>query len=314
MRHRLLALLALLTVFALAVAACGDDTPVETGDDGSSTTTTAAPTTSVPNIDPDSPAARLAAARARWADEGPGSYRLTMRQLCFCPETVWSDTVVDGEVVAHDPVSDDSFFDPGERTMDDLFDEVQLAIDTGFATLDLEFDEETGALVRYWVDVEEMMADEEHGVEVVLGEPVEAGAIDVASLTDDYGCGYGFALGSPAQDLALVIHARGGAPDLATPVVFPTEGWTAELRVGADLFSNWCDDVIDSSEPVPVVDAVWALTGGTLSVDGGADVVEGSGNPVRASLTDALAASPGGDVIELGDLALVNNCYGCFAG
>jgi hypothetical protein len=96
-----------------------------------------------------------------------------MRELCFCPETIWADTITDGVVVAHEAVSEDSLFDPGERTMEDLFDDIDDVIDNGFATLDLDFDEDTGALVRYWVDVEEMMADEERGVEVVAVEPVE---------------------------------------------------------------------------------------------------------------------------------------------
>jgi hypothetical protein len=79
--------------------------------------------------------------------------------------------------------------------MDDLFDEVQAVIDTGYASLELEVDPETGALVRYWVDVDERMADEEHGVEVMsltFDEGVEAptAKIDSAALVEDHPCGF----------------------------------------------------------------------------------------------------------------------------
>lgn len=303
-----------MAAFVLVVAACGDDTPVETGDDGSSTTTTLAPSTSVPNVDPEAPEARLAAARARWADVGPTSYRLTMRELCFCPETVWTDTVVDGAVVSHEPESDDSFFDPGERTMDDLFDEVELFIVNGFATLELDFDEETGALVRYWVDVDEMMADEEHGVEVVAVEPIGPVEIDAAMLEDDYPCGFGFAIGSTDQTLGLYLYASGpDAPDVSKPIEFPIESWTAEVRVGRDLFANHCDDVWEEGEPEPVVDATWAVTAGTLVVEG---VGSGDCGSISAAgiLTGAVIESPDGATIELGDVELRNDGYGCFAG
>jgi hypothetical protein len=311
MTHRLLAVLA---AFVLVVAACGDDTPVETVDGGSSTTTTAAPPTSVPNVDPDSPEARLAAARARWAEEGPSAYRLTMRELCFCPETVWTDTVAAGEVLAHEAASDDNFFDPGERTMEDLFDDIEDVIDNGFVTLDLDFDEETGALVRYWVDVEEMMADEEHGVEVVAVEPIEPLEVVDALLEVDYPCGFGFAYGSIDQTLGLYLYASGfGAPDVSKPIELPAESWTAELRVGRDLFANHCDDVIDTSEPEPVVDEIWVVTAGTLVVEGVGS--GGCGSTMAAGiLTGAVIESPDGATLELGDVELRNDGYGCVAG
>lgn len=155
-----------LVLVLLAAAACGDDSTTETaGPTGSPTTTTST------SIKPDTPAAQLAAARALWADNGPKSYRLTTQQLCFCPETVWIDTVIDGTVVAHESANQESMFDPGAYTMEALFDEVNDVIGSGYATLELDFDSETGGLQRYWVDVSETTADEEHGVEVVSVEP-----------------------------------------------------------------------------------------------------------------------------------------------
>jgi hypothetical protein len=312
-------LFVLLAVLALLSIACGDDsTPVDAGEGPEDTTST---TTTPPPADPASPQERLAAARAMWAENGLASYRLTTQELCFCPETVWIDTVVDGSVTTHESAGDETFYDPGERTMEVLFDEVAAAIDEGYATLDLDFDPDTGALVRFWVDVDEMMADEEHGVEVRSLEPhVEEPVVvpvDAAALTDDYGCGFGFALGSAEQDLALVISATtgfGDGPDVSEPVVFPSADWTAEIRVGSDLFANWCDDVITASEPQSVVDATWTIVAGTLTIDGPVAPGDCAGSIVEATLTDAVAESPDGTSVDLGDIDLVNDTWGCFAG
>jgi hypothetical protein len=51
--------------------------------------------------------------------------------------------------------------------MEMLFDEIDTAITAGYATLDFEFDPATGAVIRYWVDIDERVADEEHGVDVI---------------------------------------------------------------------------------------------------------------------------------------------------
>lgn len=298
-----------LAVLALLAVACGDDSPVESGS-GPDPTTTSSP----PVGDPDSPAARLAAARGKWAVSGPTSYTLTTQELCFCPETIWIDTVVDGEVVTHVAGPDEGFFDPGERTMGTLFDEIEAAIDMGYARLDLDFDDTTGAVERYWVDVSEQMADEEHGVEVVALTPLDdRGDIDVRTLTQDYGCGYGFAIGSPDQDLALVIGFDGGvAPDVTAPINFPADEWSGVLTTGTDLFSNWCDDVIEESEPVPLTTERWTLVAGTLTI--GLPGTIDDGLPVSANLSGGVAESSAGETMDLGQIAFVNDCWGCFAG
>ncbi len=315
MTRRLIPLFVALALFA---AACGSDTiDTETGQGPASTTTSTSTTTTTAPVEDDSPAGQLAAARARWAEHAPASYVLTTRQLCFCPESVWADTVVDGEVVGHVALSDDAFFDPGGTTMEGLFDEVDAAITSGFAALDLEFDPDTGALVRYWVDVDERTADEEHGVEVMLLEPLDDDAtdIDVPTLTDDYPCGFGFAKGSPNEDLALVIQFDGfTSPDLGEPIVFPTDRWFGEIRIGSDLFSNWCDDVIEESEPTPVVDRRLRLSGGTLTIIRPADSTDCDGTTVTATLSGGTVRTLDGTVVELGDVDLANAGWGCFAG
>ena len=172
--------------FAAVLAACGSDdaAPVDTLPN-SAATTTVAPSTAPPitavavteppigddGFDPAEAQAQLDAAAARWDAQGLTSYTIVTQQLCFCPEQEWSDTVVDGEVTEHVALTDDAFFDPGPATMLSLFTAVQMVIDEGYATLDLEFDPETGALVRYFVDIDRRMADEESGVEVLSLEP-----------------------------------------------------------------------------------------------------------------------------------------------
>jgi hypothetical protein len=145
------------------------------------TTPVTAPVTEVPITEPpatDDAQSRLDAAAARWNDHGPASYTMVTRQLCFCPEQEWQDTVVDGEVAEHITLSDDSFFDPGPATMPSLFADIQAVIDEGYASLDLAFDSETGAVQRYFVDIDERMADEEHGVEVVSIEELAVTTTD----------------------------------------------------------------------------------------------------------------------------------------
>jgi hypothetical protein len=116
-------------------------------------------------------------ARVRWAEAGPTSYVMTTRVECFCPQGEWEDVVVDGEVTSHTSSGDEPLFDPGEQTMETLFDEVDEVLSADYVRMDLEFDPLTGALARYWVDIEEMMADEEHGVTVLSVVPLEDGEV-----------------------------------------------------------------------------------------------------------------------------------------
>lgn len=179
----------LVAIISLA-AACGSD-GAATGDTlpTPDVSTPEVPITEVPTSDPstndapvtdppattpvdDSAQAQLDAAVTRWNEVGSTSYTLLTRPLCFCPQQEWQDTVIDGEVTEHVALTDDIFFDPGPRTMLSLFAEVQAVIDDGYASLDLSFDPDTGALVRYFVDIDERMADEEFGVEVISIEPL----------------------------------------------------------------------------------------------------------------------------------------------
>ena len=182
--------IALLITLAAVTAACGSD-GAATGDTlptpgsvGTQVPASAAPVTEVPSTEspipvtqvktePDSTVqAELDAARELWAAQGPDSYKIVTQSLCFCPAEQWSDTIVDGVVTEHMALTDDAFFDPAARPMDVLFGLVQQAIDNGYASLTVSYDPDTGALQQFFVDVDEMMADEEYGVEVISVEPV----------------------------------------------------------------------------------------------------------------------------------------------
>ncbi len=179
MTRRALPLLVALTCLA---AACGSDgdAPGDTLPDPDVQVTevavTEVPVTEVPVAVTDPPVAddaqaQLDAAVVLWAAQGPASYTMVTRQLCFCPQQEWSDTVVDGEVTEHVALTDDTFFDPGPSTMLSLLADVQAVIDEGYASLDLSFDPDTGALIQYFVDVDERIADEESGIEVISLQP-----------------------------------------------------------------------------------------------------------------------------------------------
>lgn len=147
-------------------SACGSDSTVDTG--SPDPTDDSGPSTTAPDINSPDPFVRLTAARGLWDESGPTSYVLTTQLQCFCPQTEWTNTIVDGDVVSTESTGEDGFREPQALTMETLFDEVESVINDGYARLDLEFDTANGALLNYWVDIEETMMDEEHGVNVTV--------------------------------------------------------------------------------------------------------------------------------------------------
>lgn len=274
------------------------------------------------------PEGQLAAARAAWAENGLTSYTLATQEICFCPPGLWIDTVVDGVVTDHvfdgDDVfdGDNSFYDPGGRTMEDLFDSIEALLDRDYASIDLSFHPETGALDQYYIDMNELVADEERGIDVISVEPYDgetaATPVDVnaAALTTNYGCGFGFAKGSATQDLQLAVFWNGFAPegpDFATPIDLPNPAWSAEITTGSDLFANWCDDVIEEDEPVPVISSSWSFLAGTLAVS---PATPGGDCPTEVTgiLSGAVVESTTGKQVTLEPISLTNTSWGCFAG
>jgi hypothetical protein len=134
-------------------------------------------------------------------------------------------------------------------------------------------------------------------------------------LTEEYGCGYGFYVGSADQTAGLFLQyedfegAQSG--EVAVSSQIPGGSWNAELRFGADLFSNWCDDVIEPGEPEVVVEETWEVSGHVEIVD-----LPGAGQcgPATAELSGLTARNGDGDVIPLGDYEVQNESWGCLAG
>lgn len=134
-------------------------------------------------------------------------------------------------------------------------------------------------------------------------------------LTDAFPCGFGFYLSDAEQSAGLFISyvdfegARAG--EVIDSARLPGDGWRAEYQTGTDLFANWCDDVMEPGEPVPVIEEVWRVTG-NLEVTG--LPAAGQCGRATAELTDIEADNGDGDTISLGDYSVVNDSWGCFAG
>lgn len=107
--------------------------------------------------------ADLTAARARWKAAAPASYTMTYRLVCFCPELRATVTVENGQVVSFEPEGEIVI---DELTVEDLFADIQAAFDQNAARVTATFDADLGYPVDYFIDEDEMIADEEHGYTV----------------------------------------------------------------------------------------------------------------------------------------------------
>jgi hypothetical protein len=141
----------------------------------------------------------------------------------------------------------------------------------------------------------------------------DGGTSEPPELTEEYGCGHGFYLGTPDQDAGLFVISQSGFGQEvpAGTHQLPSEAWVSELQFGADLFANWCDDVLEPGEPEPVTDEVWRVSG-TLDIT--SVPAAGECGPAEGTLIGAVARTEDGDEIVLGDLDLQNDSWGCFAG
>lgn len=133
-------------------------------------------------------------------------------------------------------------------------------------------------------------------------------------LSDTYGCGYGFYVGTHDQTAGLFLLSNLDLAEAASAsgtFRLPGDEWTGDLSFGRDLFANWCDDVIEPGEPEPVVEETWQVKG-VLQVMSLPTV--GECGEARAALQQAVAVGPDGSMLELGDLDLINESWGCLAG
>ncbi len=138
--------------------------------------------------------------------------------------------------------------------------------------------------------------------------------VSASDLTVDHGCGHGFAKGSEDQTISLVVFHTGewteAGPSLDEPVELgPGSEWSARISIGADLFSNWCDDVIEEHEPTPRIDRNYTITQGTLVGE-----VDGMFALGRLDNVVAIPDDGVGEVIELPSIQLTNDGWGFFAG
>lgn len=157
---------------------------------------------------------------------------------------------------------------------------------------------------------------------VACGDATETGPEpalpDIAGLTVEWGCGYGFWLGNDEQTVALRFEALDAA-DLAVGETYPaasaadeTAIWLGSLHLGRDLYANWCDDVIEPNEPEPVLEGRWTVTDGTVEVI--ALPAPNECGAARAWLRGLAAEAEDGRSIDIGDLLVTNTAWGCFAG
>lgn len=143
----------------------------------------------------------------------------------------------------------------------------------------------------------------------------EADQVDLAAM-DEYGCGFGFWLGGPDQEVAVRfaaadrIVAEGELPPVTS---LPDEAWDATVLIGEDLYANWCDDVLEPGEPEPVVAEEWPITAGSITLHRPARA-DACPYEARATVTGLEATRPDGTSVELGGRELVNDAWGCFAG
>jgi hypothetical protein len=138
---------------------------------------------------------------------------------------------------------------------------------------------------------------------------------DPPELTVSYGCGFGFAIGDEQQRVGLVLtfldFEAATAGDVDTDYVLPDPAWDADLTFGYDLFSNWCDDVIEPDEPEVVIQQSLPVTG-RLVIESLPE--PGTCGPATGTLFGAEYTSENDGTVSLGDIELTNDFWGCFAG
>lgn len=138
------------------------------------TSTTAAPTTTTPpradagptvtgtEGDHDELQAALDVARARWDGRSFDGYVYRTTRVCFCPRSENEIFVDDaGVVTGQRTISGEPESEP--PTIDDLFDQLEAAIDGDAASISASFEQTLGYPVRFSIDFDEMIADEEQG-------------------------------------------------------------------------------------------------------------------------------------------------------
>jgi hypothetical protein len=110
-------------------------------------------------------------ARRRWARQGIASYQYRLTQLCFCPSEIvrpFAIRVSNGIIAevrdAETGEAPPSYYDP--RTIPELFEVIDQALDRHADSIDVEYDPQLGYPTRIMIDYERNTADEELGFRV----------------------------------------------------------------------------------------------------------------------------------------------------
>lgn len=111
---------------------------------------------------------RLEQAEAKWAKEGPASYTLVLRRICYCGDTEPRQvTVVDGAVTdvrlvgATTPLPFEQW--PWYPSVEALFAMLLEAIELPAHQIDADYDPARGYARDVWIDWSMNVADEEVG-------------------------------------------------------------------------------------------------------------------------------------------------------
>lgn len=250
------------------------------------------------------------------------------------------------DVLPVEPDADPASPPPGERleTVEDFFAVIERAIDDGADEVDVRYDPDTGRPigiaidrmaeaiddeVSYSIDSFEVLGDDADSSDphITLSTPTTGtslapavGKVAEARLEVHHGCGHGLFAGTRDQTVALRLAWRGDALPAIEPASFemgpytlPHEDWEGEVLVGADLYANWCDDVVVAGDPEPDVAETWPVTGGELAIT----VHPGRGpcGPlVEGTVTDLEVRSRDGATVTVPAVDLLNDAWGCMAG
>ncbi len=128
--------------------------------------------------------------------------------------------------------------------------------------------------------------------------------VNARTLTEMYPCGLGFWLSNPDDTVGLLIFPTGGSttPFPEEPGVVAEDIWTGVLRLGTDLFANWCTGRLDQLPRVFA--AEWKVVAGTLEV---LTLPEGGRGPATAVASNIVVESPDGSSrVTLGHFDLTN--------
>jgi hypothetical protein len=130
----------------------------------------------------------LEKARARWERESLGPYVYAVERLCYCPVESMGPVrvVVAGSSVTRTYVDTGDPVPPSMEhlfpTVEGLFDILREAYAEEAEEVRVTYDEDFGFPADFWIDYEEMMADEELGMRVTE-DPVWILFLDTAAAT-----------------------------------------------------------------------------------------------------------------------------------